>query len=534
MHNVLKKAICVAVGTLALAAGANAAPTDDSVIGEGRAPLGAGNAAAIRGAAKQEAVRDAVLKAIKDATALDASEERFAPIVAEVSKQMRDIRVTSEESVGGEFVTRVAVNVDRKQIKNAIRGTDLDKLNDRSFGILMLVDEFLTSTRDLRMPLEELVEMKYDAGSSFRDKSIRASSASASANSAVGYSASVNASQASASKVNGSSQTAVAARSGDESFAAGNRSNVSGSQSSAAALSAKENYAAASNSKSASASINARNVAASSHETASYKKLVKYQDTSKPTSRPLFLNEFSGKLRDYDLRLLDSSMAKGKFFGDKPINLAMLSDSVQMTKFTEFARSKANADFLMVGSATVISGDFNPSTGDMGCVVNAEVKTYATAGGELIASMAESTQASGANIEACAATATQKVARMMAPSFASSTLGYWADRAARGRQYTVEFKGANLTLPMRMAFSKALRDIDGVGAIEKKSDGPEGVTLTLTLRGKGDAMEAVYGAVAGQAAFAGKELDGKAEGELLTLCLNKCGGAEPKAKTKKQ
>src|SRR5471030_1193486 len=194
MHTMLKKALCVAVGSLALAAGAQA---DDAVIGEGHAPLGAGTASAIRNAAKQDAVRDAVLKAIKDATALDASEERFAPIVAEVAKQMRDIRVTSEEAVAGEFVTRVAVNVDRKQIKNAIRGTDLDKLNDRSFGILMLVDEFVTSTRDLNLPLEELVEMKYDAGSSFKDKSIKAASASASANSAVGYSASVNAANAS-------------------------------------------------------------------------------------------------------------------------------------------------------------------------------------------------------------------------------------------------------------------------------------------------------------------------------------------------
>jgi hypothetical protein len=527
MHTMLKKAICVAVGSLALAAGASA---DDAVIGEGRAPLGAGTASAIRGAAKQDAVRDAVLKAIKDATALDASDDRFAPIVAEVAKQMRDIRVTSEESVGAEFVTRVAVNVDRKQIKNAIRGTDLDKLNDRSFGILMLVDEFVTSTRDLNLPLEELVEMKYDAGSSFRDKSIKAASSSASANSAVGYSASVNASQASSSKVDAKAQSAIGARSGDESFAAGAKGSLQASNANASSLAAKASYAAAANSKSASASVDAKNVAAASHETASYKKLVKYQDASKPTSHPLFLNEFAGKLRDYDLRLIDSMNARSKYFGDKPINLALLSNSAEMARFSEFARTKANADFLMVGSATVVSGERNPATGELSCVVNAEVKTFATAGGELISSMSESTQSSGANIEACNATATQKVARMMAPAFAGSTLGYWADRAARGRQYTVEFKGANLALPLRMAFSKALQQIDGAAAVEKKSDGPDGVMLTLTLKGKGDPMEQIYAAVTSQPAFAGKDLDGKSEGEQVTLCLNKCGAPEPKTK----
>jgi hypothetical protein len=530
MQTLLKKALCVALGSLALAGVARA---DEAVIGEGRAPLGAGNASAIRGAAKQEAVRDAVLKAIKDATALDASEERFAPIVTEIAKQMRDIQVTSEESVGSEFVTRVQVWVDRKQIKNAIRGTDLDKLNDRSFSILMLVDEFVTSTRDLNLPLEELVEMKYDGGFSYRDKSIRASSASASSSSAAAYSGSMNAAAAQSSSINANSQAAMAAQSGRDGYAAGQQASLQGSQSSSAAMSARANYSAASASRSASASVDAKNVAASGHEKSSYKRLTKYQDTSKPTNRPLFLNEFSGKLRDYDLRLLDSSNAKSKFFGDKPINLTLLGNSTEMAKFSEFARTKANADFLLVGSATVISGERSGATGEMGCVVNAEVKAFATAGGEMIASMAESVQASGPNIEGCAGVATQKAARLMAPGFASSALGYWADRSARGRQYTVEFKGSNLALPVRMAFAKALRDIDGATAVEKKEDGPDGVKVTLTLKGKGDAMEQVYGAVSSQPAFAGKNLDGSVDGEMVTLCLDKCG-APAKAATRKK
>lgn len=273
MRSMLKKAMCVAAGTLALAATAAA---DDAVIGEGRAPLGSGNSAAIRG----------------------------------VAKQMRDARVASEETIGNEFVTRVEVTVDRKQIRNAIRGTELDKLSDRSFSILMLVDEFITSARDLNLPLEELTGMKYDAGSSFRDKSIRAASSKSSSSAAVGYSASVDAVAGASSRMSGSQTDASGTRSGQ------------GGATAAAALSTRKNYAAAGSSKSSRSAIDARNVASSSHETASYKKLVKYQDTSKPTSKPLFLNEFAGKLRDYDLRLLDSLNAKSKFFGDKPISLA--------------------------------------------------------------------------------------------------------------------------------------------------------------------------------------------------------------------
>ena len=527
MHSMLKKAMCVAVSSLALA---GAAQADDSVVGEGHAALGAGNAAAIRGAAKQEAVRDAVLKAIKDATAIDASDDRFAPVVAEVAKQMRDIRVLSEETVGAEFVTRVSVNVDRKQIKNAIRNTDLDKSIDRNFGILMLVDEFITTSRDLKMPLEELVEMKYDAGSSFKDKSIKAASSSASANSAVGYSSSVNAASASSSKLDAKSQAAVGARSGDAEFAGASKSSLSASQANASSLSAKENYAASSNAKSASAMVDAKNVAAVSHESASYKKLVKYQDTAKPTGRPMFLNSFSGRLRDYDMRLLDATTARSQYFGDKQISLSLLANSAEMAKFSDFARTKAKADFLMVGTATVITGDINPALGQMSCSVNAEVKAYATAGGEQIAARSETTEALGANVDSCAANALKKVGEMMAPDFASSALGYWADRSARGRQYTVELKGNGLPVPMRIAFAKAVRQLNGASSVEKKGETEDNVQLTLTLKGGADAADEIYSAVSEQPAFAGKMLDRKVEGEQVTLCLNKCGAPEPKTK----
>lgn len=159
--------------TLASALTAISALAADTVFGEGHAPMGSGDAASIRNAAKQEALRDAVVKAIKDATALDASDPRHAPIINEVAKQLRDVQIREERREGSDFVTRIEANVDRRQIKNAIRGTELDKLNDRSFSILMLIDEFLTSTRDLKIPLRDLVEYSSDSGSSFSDKSVR-------------------------------------------------------------------------------------------------------------------------------------------------------------------------------------------------------------------------------------------------------------------------------------------------------------------------------------------------------------------------
>ena len=382
------------------------------------------------------------------------------------------------------------------------------------------------------MRLRELTEFNSDSGASFRDKSMKASGSSASSNSAVAASSNVNAATASSTRVNSHSSSALAAQGSDAygagAVAASRKHHFNGQADSAAAYNSKENYAAAASSRSSKAALDKKDVDAKSHETVSYRKLVEYQDTSKPSSKSIFLAAFSGNLRDYDMRLLDSANVRSKFFGDKTISLATLTNSAEMSNFSEFARTKANADFLMVGNSTVVGGDKNPATGEISCVVNTEIKAFATASNELIASTAESTQASGMNIEACAAIASKKIADLTAPEFAGRALGYWADRAARGRQFTVELKGSGLALPVRIAFAKAIRDIQGAGDVEKKADGDSGVKVTLTLKGKGDAMELIYGAVAAQPAFASKSLDGKVEGEQITLCIDKCVG-EPMA-----
>ncbi len=532
----MKKFTLSALG-LALSAGLIAAPTlahaQNTVIGEGRTPVGAGDASAIRNAAKQEALRDAVIKAIKDATALDASDGRHAAIINEVAKQLRDVRVIEEVREGADFVTRIDAHVDRRQIKNAIRGTELDKLNDRSFSILMLVDEFVTNSRDLQLPLRDLTEYSYDAGASYKDKTRAASASSASSSATIAASSSVNAARASSTKVAGAASSGVAVQGSDGSAgAAAANSRFSGQSADAASYRTKDSMAASSSSKSSQAATYQANVEAKNHEKVSYRRLVEYQDTSKPTTNSVFLSSFSGSLRDYDLRLLDASITRSKFFGDRKITLAALGSSAEMAKFSEFAR-KSNADFLMVGSSTVVAGDINPATGMQSCAVTAEVKVFATAGSEQISSAAQSTEAAGRNIEDCAAKASTKIANMLAPEFANRTLGYWADRAARGRQYTVELKGVGLNFPLRMAFAKALREIPDVADVETKENSDAGVRATVTLKGKANPMEQVYGAVSSQSAFAGRNLDGAEEGETLVLCLNSCAAPTPTARGKR-
>lgn len=490
------------VGLLASLA-ATSAFADEGVIGVGRAPLAAGDASVVRSAAKQAAVRDAVLSAIRDATALDASDPKFATTVDDIAKQLRDVKI-DEQREGDELVTQVTAVVDLRLIKSKIRGTDLDKSQDRNFAILTYIEEFLIpSNKDLNMPLRELVEAHYDAGSSFSDKSLKANAASSSSNAAFAASSSSDAAASASSKLNAANRDA----------------SVSGDAAAAAEYHSKDAVAAAQSSKSQSASLDQKNVDAVSHQTASYKHLIEYQDNSKPSNQAIFQGEFNGNLRDYDLRILDSANVRSEFFGGKPLTLSALENGPKMKQFSEFARKK-NAAFLMVGTSTVVKGDVQPATGKLQCVVKVSLRVFSTTDNEIVAAGADDVLAEGINIEDCAGAASKKVGARMAPVIASRVLNYWADRSTRGRQYVVELRGKSFDLPTKMAFKKAVHSISD--DVNESDTSDTSIKYTVTLKGKVDAEEAVITAVSGQPAFASKTLDDHVDQNLITVCIGKC------------
>jgi hypothetical protein len=495
-------ALWLSVGFIAAFA-ASSASADDGVIGVGRAPLSAGDASVVRAAAKQAAIRDAVISAIRDATALDASDPKFATIVDDIAKQLRDVKV-DEQREGDELVTHVTAFVDGVLIKKNIRGTDLDKSEDRNFGILAYIEEFLVpSNNDLHMPLRELVESHYDAGRSLSDKSLKASAASSSSNAAYAASSSSDAAAVSAVQLNAANRDA----------------SVSGQAAAAAEYHAKDSVAAAQSSRSQSAAVDQKNVEAASHQTASFRHLVEFQDNSKPTTLPIFQAEFIGNLRDYDLRILDSSNIRSEFFGGKPLTLSTLENGPEMKKFSEFARKK-NAAFLMVGTSTVVKGDVQAATGRLLCVVKVALTVFSTTDGEIVASAADDVLAEGINIEDCAGAASKKVGARMSPVIASRVLSYWADRSARGRQYVVELRGKSFDLVTKMAFKKAVHAISDDANESDTTD--TSIKYTVTLKGKVDAEEAVINALSAQSAFANKNLDDHVDQNLITVCIGKC------------
>jgi hypothetical protein len=262
---------------------------------------------------------------------------------------------------------------------------------------------------------------------------------------------------------------------------------------------------------------------------------VKYQDASKPIQSGDFFPGLAGTLGGggYDLKVLNSADAKSQFFGDRKITAAILKDSAEMHKFIEFAHTQVRADFLMMGTSMVtMEPERSAATGSFGCMVTVSIDGYATAGAEQIIGVSQSASSNGTTVEECRANVSAKAARLVAPVVASQALTYWTNRAARGRQYTARLKGTSISYGMQAAFVKGLGQIAGATDVETRSRGADGVEATLTLKGKAEAMDAVYDAVSSQAAFASAKLDATATGDVLTVCIASCADTLPK-KTKK-
>jgi hypothetical protein len=233
----------------------------------------------------------------------------------------------------------------------------------------------------------------------------------------------------------------------------------------------------------------------------------------------------------YDLKILNPAAARGEFLANKKLTNSLLQDPVEVGKFIDYARTKQHADFLMTGTAMItIDPAVDPATGLLTCTARIEVVGYATAGHEQIIGKSVPFYSSGNTPEACRANVSKKAAKVVAPDLARQALTYWSNRAARGRQYLVRLKGVNMPMPMRLAFTRALKSIEGVSDVESREGDGSSLEATITLKGKVEAMDVVYTAVSSQPAFAGKTLDGAETGEALTLCLGKCAPEPAKKK----
>jgi hypothetical protein len=447
---------------------------------------------AIRASALKAAKRQAAIAAIDKVLGPDASKDpRVAAKVDAVVAQISEERIvdTKASREGDEYQVTLKVVLDDKEFRTLLSdlGIAINTAAVRSFSILSVMDEFLTSPRDLKAPLEELVEFSHDRGASLSDKS-----------------------------------------KGSESFAASASGNMQGSSNHEGHHGGGSQQNSASHNMAAKGSAAyANDVAMEAHDDVRYRKLVKYQpQNTGPEKTSQAYNALMGQLQDYDLRVLDNDVFRSRHFKDAPLTIEQMQNGEALTKYVAFARTEANADFFMVGNSIIIDSGKNRNTGDDQCTGLVTVKTYATADGEAIASETLSEAATGLNLNDCAGNVAKKLARIGGPLIGARVQEYWKRRATYGRELVVTLTGSPLPLMLKTQFSKAVRSLPGIeGDSQRVSNGKQ-LQLVVTYKGSEPLDQALATQLSSNPSFA--NLDAHTDGNLLYFCMGPCAEVEKK------
>ena len=108
------------------------------------------------------------------------------------------------------------------------------------------------------------------------------------------------------------------------------------------------------------------NIHAEDHDNVSFKSLVKYQPQgSAPETLNLTYGALVGQLQDYDLRVFDNDIFRSRYFKDKPLTLDQMVNGSELSRYGEFAKTEANADFFLAGTSVIVDTGKIPTTGNL-------------------------------------------------------------------------------------------------------------------------------------------------------------------------
>ena len=467
-------------------------------------------------AAKRDAARAAVEKVLGPNASKDPHVSNKLDAVVD---QIRDDQIVDTKStrIGDSYEVVVRLVLDDREFRGLLSdlGIAVNTSTVRGYSILAVMDEFLSTPRDIRAPVEELEEFSSEKGASFVDKSRAFSGAfksSSSANAAVG--------------------TLDAARSAKVTVTGAN-DQQRGEGASSANVSASMSASSAKSSVSEASTRLTNDVEAKAQENVRYKKLIKYQPLgASPERVSQTYNALVGQLQDYDLRVLDNDVFRSRHFRDAPLTIDQMQSGEALSKYVGWARAEATADFFLVGNAITIDLGKNANTGDSECTGVVTLKTYSTLDGESVASETVSERAAGHGFEDCGAALAKKLARITGSIIGARVQDYWKRRNTYGREYVVTLTGDNLPLMVRAAFTRAIKGLPGVENDTQRSAGPKQVQIVVTYKGSEPLDQALAMSLAGNQAFA--TLDSKSEGNQLLMCLGPCAATVAASGTAKQ
>lgn len=553
--------IALAATALAVLFSTQALAAEFTVRGVGSAPIVKGaKPEQIRALATHEAKRRAVIAAVDQMLGADASARpEVAQKIDQIVEQVSDASFSdvSSQAVGDHFEVSLSLALDDKSFRELLsdKGVAVNTATARSYSILAVMDEYRTTPKDLKAPLEEIVEYNSQKGSSFSDTSSAGQSSRSSSSHASSAALAADAHQSSSGSVKGAySNNASASQSVSGSYAqnagasysgqsgsgnlnASSSGHVSGSsnlnasskgwvdaqasQSSDAHVRAAS--ASASSSSSSSSAYAKANVHAEDHDNVSYKSVVRYQPQSTaPENVNRTYGALVGQLQAYDLRVLDNDMFKSRYFKDAPLTLDKMVSGSELDRYVNFAKTDAKADFFMAGVSVIIDSGVSPTTGQYVCTGLVSAKVYSTVDGEVIASEMVPATGSGQNTDDCAAAVARKMALSIGPEMGAQIQTYWKRRTMYGRELILTLQG-QLPLGLRARFANAVTTLPGVSSSVQRSASSTQMEFTVSYKGSAPIDEALAAALAADPAFA--NLDSRNETDRVLMCLGPCPAA---------
>lgn len=223
-----------------------------------------------------------------------------------------------------------------------------------------------------------------------------------------------------------------------------------------------------------------------------YQRIVEYA-TAYPVAenlnytQPALINAFT----TYDIRSLDNDIFKSKFFKGKTITADKLSNSEELSKYVDFARTQAKADFFAIGVSYITDDGKNTNTGRNMASGNVFVKIYSTQDGEVIASGSLSEIAAGNSADGARVNVANKIGNELGEVLSKKIQDYWKKRSMYGQEYIIDVIGKFLPME-RIALNKVISQTEGVEQSKLRVADDAHCEYTVNYNGEDSIADAIF------------------------------------------
>ncbi|HOS04866.1 MAG TPA: hypothetical protein PK966_02230 [Syntrophorhabdaceae bacterium] len=452
--------------------------------------------------AKKEAINKAITMAINKILGADAInnpkvQQKFDEIISQTS--VYTIRQTDTPNRDGDlYIVNTKMTLDETKFRKLISdmGIALGTSVVRQSAIITIVDEFFTTPSDLNnpSPLREVTVYKRDRDSKYKEGEALSAKAS---------------DDRSLSKKNQESASLSAKEKGSASYSeksSGRISTVDGSASGRASADAKYSQSASVDAKhSQKSSLDAASskrsslnyghfVDASSSDHEFFTNIKEYQpkDPKGTASKNnATLAALQSSFQTYDIKILENSIFRSKFFGNQVITIDKLENSADLANYAKYAKTDAKADFFAIGTSVIVDRGINQNTNTNFCDGMVTVRVYATTDSESIASGALTESASGSSPDQCRVTVAKKIGEGLGRVISNKIQDYWKARQMYGAEFIVVLVGDFRPME-RIQFTETLKKVDGVKGVKLRSSEPGKCEFVITYGGSDPLSDAIY------------------------------------------